>query len=170
VAGLETIASFELQAHAQDSVENVPLKEVLDNLRIVVEPAWREIDGTVRWNLPAVVPSVSAEPHGLFQAFLNLAQNSHRAVQEKEASVRELEITVSCEHQRVIVKFQDTGPGVASPERLFEPFQQGAAGSGIGLYVSRFLVRSYGGELRFEPLPEGSSFVIELEPGSENGG
>jgi len=170
VAGLETIASFELQSHAQDSIEDVPLKEVLDNLRIVVEPAWREIDGTVRWNLPAALPSVSAEPHGLFQAFLNLAQNSHRAVQEKEAAIRELEITVSCEQQRVIVKFQDSGPGVASPERLFEPFQQGAAGSGIGLYVSRFLVRSYGGELRFEPLPEGSCFVIELEAGSANGG
>ena len=26
----------------------LPLREVLDNLRIVVEPAWREIEGTVR--------------------------------------------------------------------------------------------------------------------------
>ena len=28
------------------------------------------------------MPFVCAEPHGLLQAFLNLTQNSHRAVQE----------------------------------------------------------------------------------------
>jgi signal transduction histidine kinase len=30
------------------------------------------------------------------------------------------------------------------------------------LYVSRFIVRSYGGELRFEPQPQGACFTIEL--------
>ena len=64
-------------------------------------------------------------------------------------------------------------PGAAAdgyPAKPVKIITQGAAGSGIGLYVSRFLVRSYGGELRFEPLPEGSCFVIELEAGSANGG
>jgi signal transduction histidine kinase len=46
---------------------------------------------------------------------------------------------------------------------LFRPFQQGAIGSGLGLYVSRFLIRRYGGELRFEPSRQGSCFVIELD-------
>jgi C4-dicarboxylate-specific signal transduction histidine kinase len=95
------------------------------------------------------------------QAFLNLAQNSHRAVHE--GSVRELDIAVSSQAQRVLITFQDSGPGVASPEELFRPFQQGAVGSGLGLYVSRFLVRSYGGDLRFEEPSHGSGFVIELD-------
>jgi len=163
VGGLEAIASFELQSKTHE-VEEVSLKEVLDNLRIVIEPAWREIEGAVRWHLPAQVPSVWAEPYGLLQSFLNLAQNSHRAVQE--GSVRELDIAVSSQEQKVIVEFQDSGPGVASPGDLFRPFQQGAAGSGLGLYVSRFLVRSYGGDLRFEPPPNGSCFVIELDSAS----
>ena len=45
----------------------------------------------------------------------------------------------------------------------FQPFQDGAAGSGMGLYLSRFIVRSYGGELRFEPSASGSCFAVELE-------
>ena len=48
LGGLEAIASFELQAGPHE-VDEVPLREVLDNFRIVIEPAWREIDGVVRW-------------------------------------------------------------------------------------------------------------------------
>jgi nitrogen-specific signal transduction histidine kinase len=49
---------------------------VLDDLRIIVEPAWREIEGIVRWHVPAEIPGVWAEPYGLLQAFLNLVQNT----------------------------------------------------------------------------------------------
>jgi C4-dicarboxylate-specific signal transduction histidine kinase len=142
-------------------VESVPLKQVLDNLRIVVEPEWREIEGQLQWCVPERVPPVWAEPHGLFQAFLNLAQNAHRAVQNSEDRV--LNISVESASQKVTVTFADTGPGVQAPEKLFQPFQEGASGSGLGLYVSRFIVRSYGGELRFEPQPHGSRFVVELD-------
>ncbi len=141
VAGLEKIASLELRSMTQEVVEDVSLREVLDNLRIVVEPDWREIEGTVRWCLPERMPTVLAEPHGLLQAFLNLAQNSHRAVQE--GALRELNVTVSLQEQKVAVRFQDSGPGIKAPEKLFQPFQEGAAGSGLGLYASRFIVRSY---------------------------
>jgi signal transduction histidine kinase len=184
--GLRSIASHELQSHDSEVLEDVPLRKVLDDLRIVIEPAWREIDGTVAWRLPTDLPSVVGDQHGLLQAFLNLAQNSLRAVQstgrtgvqtaekdaagasvvrgetEAESGKRELNIQVCQEGPKVLVRFQDSGPGVAKPENLFQPFQEGAAGSGLGLYVSRFIVRSYGGELRFEPQPAGSCFLVEL--------
>ena len=166
VGGLESIASLELQPRNHEAIESVPLKEVLDNLRIVVEPDWREIEGSLQWHVPEGIPSVWAEPHGLFQAFLNLAQNAHRAMQEgpvQEGADRILRISVALAAQKVIVTFTDTGPGVQAPEKLFQPFQKGASGSGLGLYISRFIVRSYGGELRFDPLPHGSCFVVELD-------
>jgi two-component system sensor kinase FixL len=167
VAGLEVIASHELNSETVDLMEQVPLREVLDNLRIVVEPAWREIEGAVHWNLPDRMPLVYAEPHGLLQAFLNLAQNSHRAVQEE--AVRELKISVSSQEQTVLIRFHDSGPGIPHPEHLFQPFQSAAVGSGLGLYVSRLLVRSYNGELTFERHPSGSCFVVELEQPSNHG-
>jgi len=139
----------------------VSLREVLNNLRILIEPDWNDIGGTIRWQLPNALPLVIAEPHGILQAFLNLAQNSHRAVQQ--CAVRELIVTVSQEAFGAVVRVRDSGPGVAAPERLFKPFQEGAFGTGMGLYVSRVLVRSYGGELRFEPENSGSCFAIELQ-------
>jgi two-component system, LuxR family, sensor kinase FixL len=159
--GLERIASLDLLSRVSERLEDVDLREVLDNLRIVIEPDWRDVDGAVNWQLPDQMPIVVADPHGLLQAFVNLARNSHRAVQE--SSLRELTVTVIVEEQKAIVRFADTGTGIAAPERLFEPFQPGAEGTGLGLYVSRAVVRSYGGELRYEPQNAGSCFAIELQ-------
>jgi signal transduction histidine kinase len=161
IEGLETMASLKLRTKSQAVLELVPLKEVLDNLRIVIEADWREIGGKVQWRLPAELPQVLAEPHGLLQAFLNLVQNSHRAVQSE--TLRLLNVTVARELKKVIVRFEDSGPGISAPETLFQPFQAGASGSGLGLYVSRSILRSYGGDLKFEPQPQGCTFAVELE-------
>lgn len=161
IDGLEAMASLKLQTKSQAVLEPVPLKEVLDNLRIVIEADWREIGGKVQWRLPADIPQVLAEPHGLLQAFLNVVQNSHRAVQLE--TLRLLNVTVARDLKKVIVRFEDSGPGVLAPETLFQPFQVGASGSGLGLYVSRSIVRSYGGDLKFEPQPQGCTFAVELE-------
>ena len=63
---------------------------------------------------------------------------------------------------RVLIRFFDTGPGIANPERLFQPFQQGADVTGLGLCVSRAIVRAFAGELHYEPAPSGSCFVLGL--------
>jgi two-component system, LuxR family, sensor kinase FixL len=161
VKGLETIASLDLHARAQETIREVPLRDVLNNLRIIVEPGWKDIDGTVIWNLPAQLPNVVADPNGLLQAFLNLEQNSHRAVEE--CAVRRLTVSAVEQKQRVTVRFQDTGPGIRPTQPLFQPFQQGAAQTGMGLYVSRAILRSYGGELRYEPGEEGACFAVDLQ-------
>ena len=163
VRGLAKLANLELRARAGEpgDLEAVPLRRALDDLRIVIESEWQGIDGVVRWCLPEKLPLVLADPHGLLQAFLNLAQNSHRAVQE--GSVRELDIAVSVQEGKALIRFHDSGPGIAFPERLFQPFQHAADGTGLGLYVSRAVVRSYGGELRFESQARGTCFVIELQ-------
>lgn len=160
VKGLERIASFDLHSRVQDTAETVDLRKILDHLRIMVEPNWQEIEGTVEWRLPERIPTVVADPHGLLQVFLNLAQNSFRAV--ADAPERALEISVAAADQRVMVLFTDSGPGVEAPERLFQPFQAGADGSGLGLYISRAIVRSYGGDLRLNPTPQGCCFIVEL--------
>jgi C4-dicarboxylate-specific signal transduction histidine kinase len=103
---------------------------------------------------------VFADPHGLLQAFLNLMQNSRRAVQASPR--RELRISAAVSGQKITLRLEDTGPGVVSPDLLFQPFHPGADGSGLGLYISRSLVRSYGGDLRLVK-GTGSCFEIELQ-------
>jgi C4-dicarboxylate-specific signal transduction histidine kinase len=168
VEGLEKVASLDLRTKSlqadgthDDDLQDLPLQRVLDDLRIVIDTEWREIDGAVRWRLPEISPRILADRHALLQAFLNLAQNSHRAVQKTE--VRDLHISVEVDDRRAMVRFRDSGPGIASPERLFEPFQPGANGTGLGLYVSRAVIRGFGGDLRYEPQASGSCFTVELQ-------
>ncbi len=160
VKGLGRVASLELYGKGQSAIEEVPLQQVLDDLRIVIEPNWSEIDGSVSWNVPDSSIRVLADRYGLMQVFMNLAQNSHRAVQT--GAVRSLTITVAPNGKRVLVTFRDTGCGIADPGHLFQPFQPGADVTGLGLFISRVILRNYGGELRYAPVEQGCSFVVDL--------
>ena len=161
--GIERIAAQDLSAGLSDpaSVRGTSLRQVLERLRIVIEPEWTEIRARIEWDLPAFIPIVLADSQGLLQAFLNLARNSHRAVQD--SADRWMSVGVTVESRRVSVRFEDSGPGIAAPDKLFQPFPQGAEGTGLGLYLSRAFVRSYGGELRYEPASGRPGFVIDLD-------
>jgi signal transduction histidine kinase len=160
VAGLEKIASAELRLAAESNHGRTNLYAVLDELRVVLEPALRETDTELDWRVAEGLPPVSGEHHSLLQVFLNLTQNSHRELQRVEQ--RRITVAACAERDAVIVRFEDTGPGVQQPERLFQPFQHGSDATGLGLYVSRAIVRSFAGDLRYEPRSRGSAFLVEL--------
>ena len=103
---------------------------------------------------------VVGDRYGLQQVFLNLARNSQRAMESTEK--KQLTISSEIETGAVIIRFEDTGVGIPSPYELFKPFQPGANATGLGLYVSRAILRSFGGELRFEPRAEGCCFAVSL--------
>ncbi len=160
VDGLGRLVSSELRPPSGSSTASTDLREVLDELRIVIEPTLRDEEITVRWKVPDDLPPVYADRHGLLHVFMNLANNSRRAMRGSEQ--KELAIAATVESGRVVVRFSDTGPGVARPEQLFQAFQQAAEGAGIGLYLSRALVRSFAGELRHEARAYGCCFAVEL--------
>ena len=87
----------------------------------------------LRWSLPPSLPHVLADRHKLLQVFLNLTKNSTRAMESSDTKT--FTIAASVEGDRVLVRVEDTGTGVAAPERLFQPFQPGAESTGLGLYV-----------------------------------
>ncbi len=159
--GLEQLALLNLSSHVEQTFEEIALQPVLDNLRIIIESEWTSIGGVIRWPLPAPSPKVLADPNGLLQALLNLAQNSLLAVQQSAS--KEFAIHIKEAAGRVLLFVHDSGPGVRSPERLFRPFDAESEGSGLGLYISRSIVRGFGGDLRFEPRDAGSCFLIELQ-------
>lgn len=160
VEGLSKIASSDLQARVKRTITPVPLREVLDDIRVVVEPPWIEADGEVHWSVPLEVPPVFVDPFGLTQAILNLAQNSLRAVQNTPQ--KELRIEVTAQGRQVAIAVSDSGPGIKNPTHLFEPFQQASEQTGLGLYVSRALLRSFGGDLKYEPQDGRCRFVAYL--------
>jgi two-component system, LuxR family, sensor kinase FixL len=160
VSGLERIASLELRQTATEAVDGIDVLALLDELHIVIEPPLRDSGIELRWILPPSLPLVWADRHTLLQVFLNLTKNSTRAMESSDPKI--FTIAALVEGGRVMVRVEDTGTGVAAPERLFQPFQPGAESTGLGLYVSRALVRGFRGDLLYVPRAQGCCFTISL--------
>jgi two-component system, LuxR family, sensor kinase FixL len=160
IQSLERMSALELGSSSAQNGEVVELTSVLDELRILIESTYHESEINVQWEIQESLPLVWADRYGLVQVFLNVAKNSQRAMMSTER--KRLRISASGENGKVVIRFEDTGIGVASPENLFKPFQRGANSSGLGLYVSRAIMRSFGGELSYEPRSEGSCFAVVL--------
>ncbi|HEU0124110.1 MAG TPA: ATP-binding protein [Bryobacteraceae bacterium] len=166
IAGLTQIASVELRQEKVIAPPTSP-REIMDQLQVVVEPDWTEIDGQILVDFPETTPAVLADPHGLMQIFLNLSQNSCRILENQEERI--LRISAMPMGEQVVIRFQDTGPGVQDPSVLFHPFRPEADGTGLGLYVSRALARSFGGDLVHVPTAKGCRFDLTLLAGSGRG-
>jgi two-component system sensor kinase FixL len=156
---LERIASVDLRQYTDQTAET-ELSSLLDDLRIVVAPALREAGIEGIWNIPAELPTVWADRQNLMQVFLNVTSNSIRALADRNSS--NLTVSALVGDRCVQVEFTDNAGGVAYPDRLFHPFQQEAQVTGLGLYLSRALMRACRGELRHKPIPGGSSFIVEM--------
>ena len=162
IYGLEKIASSGLRAASDREAVVADLGTVLDEARIVIEPGLREAGISLTWEVGEALPLVQADHHSLLQVFVNLARNSMRALEGR--SLREVRISVAVESDLVAIHFRDSGPGVAQPDELFRPFQAGAQSFGLGLYISRAILRAHGGGLRYNPEGPGSCFTVELWP------
>jgi PAS domain S-box-containing protein len=162
IGALERIATSGLRMASQREPSVADLGTILDEARIVIEPMLRDAGFAVTWNLRNDLPLVQCDQHSLLQVFVNLARN----VVEHAADGPERDVTISAgvENDAVVVRFQDSGPGVARPEELFRPFQAGAQTYGLGLYISRAILRSHGGDLCYEPGGKGACFAVELWP------
>jgi two-component system sensor kinase FixL len=158
--GLTNIASMELRPSPENRVTPVDLRQLLDELRILIETSFTEAGMTLYWKVPDQLPLVWADRYGLLQVFLNITKNGLRAMEK--TTQKELTIGVMENHDGIIVRFEDTGPGVSHPERLFRPFQSDADMNGLGLYISRAILQTFHGDLRYESRERGSCFAATL--------
>jgi len=160
IQSLERMSTLSMRSSPADAPSAVDLTSVLDELRVLIEEAYREAAIEIDWQLVYPLPLVLADRYGLIQVFLNLAKNSRRAMESSD--VKRLRVGASVDGNNIVVRFADTGVGIASADDLFRPFQPGAASTGLGLYISRAIMRSFGGELLHEPGTQGCCFAVIL--------
>ena len=161
IGALERIASVNLR-QSSDQATEVDLAALLDELKIVVTPSLQEENIEAEWIVEPGLPLVWADRPSLMQVFLNLITNSVRALSDRGHRI--LSVNARNEGNQVLVEVADNGGGVAHPEHLFRPFQAGAVATGLGLYLSRAFMRSFGGELHYVSIPGGACFVVSLTP------
>jgi PAS domain S-box-containing protein len=136
--------------------------------RRAVEGARGYAEGqTIRLEAPAALPLGDWDHHRIGQVLQNLLSNAL-----KYAPAGEVVVRVEDRGDAAQVAVVDHGPGISSQAlpKLFQRFYRAedtaasdTAGLGLGLYISRGLVESHGGQIRVEPTPGGgATFVFEL--------
>jgi two-component system sensor kinase FixL len=160
VESILKLSSTELADASEEVLEGVDVGELLQDLRAIISPSLQEAGISADWEIEEALPPIRADRSGLLQVFLNLTKNSRRALQN--TSHGRIRVAAYSLDSSVVIRISDNGPGISSAERLFQPFQPGASSTGLGLFVSRAIIRTFGGELHhLQPTGE-CSFVIEI--------
>ena len=123
-----------------------------------------DVEFTVR--LSPSLPGIEMDPDQIGQVLINLIVNAQHAL-AGQAAPRRLQLETGEEAGWQFVRVSDNGPGVPPEiaERIFEPFfttKAEGTGTGIGLSVSRAILREHGGELVLVPSTSGATFRVRL--------
>ncbi|CAD0336705.1 PAS domain-containing sensor histidine kinase [Xanthomonas sp. WHRI 8391] len=162
VAALMELASFNLRRQTPHAAHETRLQTLCSELDVIIRSDWDDIDGQLVIQIPADFPAVHGDRHALLQVLLNLARNALRAVQPLPQPRRQLIVSARMEQGSAVLSVRDTGPGIAEPGRLFQPFRSDSDGSGLGLYISRALMSNQEGALRYAPGGEGACFELHM--------
>lgn len=109
----------------------------------------------------------------LQQVLLNLLINARTAILAKEGGEKRLEIRAKRHEDRTLLHVSDSGVGIAPEnlEKIFEPFfttrpddgDEDKGGHGLGLAICHDIVRSMGGDICVQSVPDhGATFQVRL--------
>jgi two-component system, NtrC family, sensor kinase len=115
-------------------------------------------------NIEADLPEAAINEDELKQILLNIFNNAVDAVQ----SLKQKKIEIECmqQNEKVLIRFEDNGPGFADVNRAFDPFYTTKAvgkGTGLGLSICYGIIKEHGGDIFLKNRwPKGASVVVEL--------
>jgi len=156
---VQNLLSFARQRKPQK--QEVDLCKVLEESLTLREYDLKVNNVSLEREIPEDVPSVVADPHQLEQVFLNIINNALDAMVENSGS-GVLKVRVFKKDAFVCVEFDDSGPGIKDPSRIFDPFyttKSVGKGTGLGLSICYGIVKEHGGEIVARNREEGGATI-----------
>ena len=160
--------------------EKVRLNDVIQKTISLIEQQLLLDDIKITLDLEEDLPLISGQANRLEQVMYNLLSNAADAIiavknHDQGIKGRLIAIRSFTEQNRVKVSVSDTGIGVPADlqDRIFEPFFTGKAagkGAGLGLCISREVVKNHGGRIGVKSWEKrGSTFVLSFPKARETG-
>jgi signal transduction histidine kinase len=149
-------------------IQPVHLESVLERLLLLLSHTARRHGVSLDVAVDQALPPVRADHNQLQQVLINVLMNAFEAARPSG------HVSITAEpHERggsrgVQVVVSDTGPGIPASllARVFEPFfstKPPGEGTGLGLPISRDILRGLGGDIRVESAVDaGTTFFIWL--------
>jgi signal transduction histidine kinase len=144
------------------TAEPVDLVDVLEQVRDVMRDRLAARD--VTWQLPPRPCAVELDPDSFGRAVRNLVDNATK-FSEPDTPI---EVRVTADDTEMTIRITDHGPGIADEARtqLFRRFARldsTRRGLGLGLHVTRRIIRAHAGDVTHEPTPtRGATFVVRM--------
>jgi len=145
------------------------LKQVIEDAVNATRQMLLEQRIELELDLPPRASEVLADPDRLMQVMLNLLSNAAKFCDRTSGRIA---VSLEATGGELRVAVRDNGPGVRPQDRdlIFEKFRQGGdtltgkpQGTGLGLPISREIIRHFGGTLWLENTPgKGALFVFTL--------
>ena len=141
----------------------VAVAELLSRVDRLMEKPLAEIGASRRTSIVPDSLTLACDPDLIEQVLINLYSNAVWALRGTEQPCLEVSARINREG-RVVMEVKDNGPGIlpAVIDKIFIPFfTTRKGGSGIGLAVSRQIVRLHNGNIAVTSIP-GESTVFSL--------
>jgi signal transduction histidine kinase len=149
------------------------LPEVVD-LPVLIDQVLRVVGRQIRTfarlelDYQPDLPEVVVPAARVAQVFTNILVNASHAVSQLSRPAHRVRISACSNVDTVAVSISDSGPGIpeAAVSRIFEPFfttKERGTGSGLGLSISRSILRRLGGDLLAESVHgDGATFTVVI--------
>lgn len=149
-------------ARSRESLRKiVALRTLIEEIRPLAELDAKANQVSLTIRIASDLPQVNADGVQIQQVVLNLLRNGVDAMTDMPAAGRLLTLQAGCgPNNSVRVEISDRGHGVSDDARghLFTPFfTTKATGMGMGLAISRSIIKAHGGKLDCMNNPDGGA-------------
>lgn len=147
--------------------ETIDLRELCSAITSAFDERLRRAEVALSIRVDAHPPQIEWDTTQLEIVLHNLIANSLDAVSRAEKGNRHIELSVESKDDAALVSVADSGPGLSADvlKHLFEPFTTTKPdGMGLGLAISRSLIRARGGDLLHDPHGKlgGATFTLRI--------
>jgi two-component system NtrC family sensor kinase len=161
---VQNLLSFARQRKPQK--QPVEICKVLDETLALRDYDFKVNEIKLERELEPNLPAVTADSHQLEQVFLNIINNSVDAMLERGGKGA-LQVRAYGKDGFLHIEFQDNGPGIKEPSRIFDPFyttKSVGKGTGLGLSICYGIVKEHGGEIKARNREEGGAVLEVILP------
>ncbi|MBN2883003.1 MAG: HAMP domain-containing protein, partial [Clostridia bacterium] len=159
---LSKLESGKMQMELQDYNINKLAEYIVNTFRLQAE----EIGAEIVKDIPENISDFRVDVNKVTWVVTNLVGNALRYI-PKDGSGR-IEISAKEAYNKLIISVKDNGKGIKEnmQKKIFDKFVQDGSGqgsAGLGLAISKEIVKAHGGDIWVESVPgEGSTFIFTM--------
>jgi signal transduction histidine kinase len=151
----------------EPAIEPTDLNQLCEDVLEMVRGRAGDRGIALEWRPGTGLTAVPCDPDGIHRAVLNLVTNALDAVEDRPTPRVAVQAILEPDGAWAKVIVLDNGPGIPDEKAddIFKPFvsTKGGRGTGLGLPVSRKILREHGGDIVVQSVPEkGSKFTVRI--------